>query len=113
MEQISLMKPKGEGEHDTGLLEYLSDIIGVSHYEQALKNLSVECGSPSSCPSTAHVHTLSIDRPAPLRAEALAGSAVLESLRHLVQILWLADDACCSTHKFWMRGFMRLRPAKQ
>lgn len=42
MEQISLMKPKGESEHDTGLLEYLSDIIGVSHYQETLKTLAAE-----------------------------------------------------------------------
>ncbi len=78
MEQISLMKPKGEGEHDTGLLEYLSDIIGVSHYEDVLKNLSVECSNPFSCPSTAHAHTLSTDRHSTLRPDALAQSAVLE-----------------------------------
>ncbi len=29
MEQISMMKPKGQTEHDTGLLEYLEDIIGT------------------------------------------------------------------------------------
>ena len=29
MEQISMMKPKGQTELDTGLLEYLEDIIGT------------------------------------------------------------------------------------
>lgn len=28
VEQISLMKPKAEDKNDTGLLEYLEDIIG-------------------------------------------------------------------------------------
>lgn len=32
VEQISLMKPKAEDEHDSGLLEYLEDIIGTKHY---------------------------------------------------------------------------------
>ena len=26
------MKPKGEDEHDSGLLEYLEDIVGTRHY---------------------------------------------------------------------------------
>ncbi len=42
VEQISLMKPKGESDHDTGLLEYLSDIIGVSHYAEILKTRLAE-----------------------------------------------------------------------
>lgn len=29
VEQISLMKPKAEDKNDTGLLEYLEDIIGT------------------------------------------------------------------------------------
>lgn len=32
VEQISMMKPKGQTEHETGLLEYLEDIIGTDKY---------------------------------------------------------------------------------
>ncbi|CAA7406929.1 unnamed protein product [Spirodela intermedia] len=32
VEQISLMKPKAQGPHDEGFLEYLEDIIGTSQY---------------------------------------------------------------------------------
>ena len=32
MEQISMMKPKAQTEHETGLLEYLEDIIGTDKY---------------------------------------------------------------------------------
>ncbi|KAI4352571.1 hypothetical protein L6164_006809 [Bauhinia variegata] len=32
VEQISLMKPKGQGPHDEGFLEYLEDIIGTNKY---------------------------------------------------------------------------------
>lgn len=43
VEQISMMKPKGQTEHETGLLEYLEDIIGTDAYvekiEEASKNL--------------------------------------------------------------------------
>lgn len=32
VEQISMMKPKGQTEHETGLLDYLEDIIGTDKY---------------------------------------------------------------------------------
>jgi hypothetical protein len=31
-----MMKPKGQTEHDTGMLEYLEDIIGTSRYKVLL-----------------------------------------------------------------------------
>lgn len=36
VEQISMMKPKAATEHDTGLLEYLEDIIGTNKYIEPL-----------------------------------------------------------------------------
>ncbi|XP_057521763.1 structural maintenance of chromosomes protein 4-like [Amaranthus tricolor] len=43
VEQISLMKPKSQGPHDEGFLEYLEDIIGTDKYvekiEEAFKQL--------------------------------------------------------------------------
>ncbi|GJN14824.1 hypothetical protein PR202_gb01689 [Eleusine coracana subsp. coracana] len=45
VEQISLMKPKSQGPHDEGFLEYLEDIIGTNKYvekiEEAYKQLEV------------------------------------------------------------------------
>ncbi|KAF0923368.1 hypothetical protein E2562_006275 [Oryza meyeriana var. granulata] len=45
VEQISLMKPKAQGPHDEGFLEYLEDIIGTNQYvekiEEASKQLEV------------------------------------------------------------------------
>ena len=40
VEQISLMKPKSENEHDVGLLEYLDEIIGSSVYVERIKQLA-------------------------------------------------------------------------
>lgn len=37
VEQISMMKPKGATEHETGLLEYLEDIVGTDKYVPALE----------------------------------------------------------------------------
>ena len=37
VEQISMMKPIAQGPHDTGLLEYLEDIIGTDKYKPQLE----------------------------------------------------------------------------
>ncbi|EIE19557.1 RecF/RecN/SMC protein [Coccomyxa subellipsoidea C-169] len=37
VEQISMMKPVAQGPHDTGLLEYLEDIIGTDKYKSQLE----------------------------------------------------------------------------
>lgn len=36
VEQISLMKPKAQGPHDVGFLEYLEDIIGTDKYVEKI-----------------------------------------------------------------------------
>ena len=40
VEQISMMKPKGENENETGLLEFLEDIIGTRRYVPLIDKLS-------------------------------------------------------------------------
>lgn len=40
VEQISMMKPKGLTEHETGLLEYLEDIIGTDAYIEKIEEVS-------------------------------------------------------------------------
>ncbi|GFR52831.1 hypothetical protein Agub_g15457, partial [Astrephomene gubernaculifera] len=40
VEQISMMKPKAEDKNDTGLLEYLEDIIGTDKYVQPIEEAS-------------------------------------------------------------------------
>eukprot|EP00951_Prasinocladus_malaysianus_P030923 scaffold293849_cov44-Prasinocladus_malaysianus.AAC.1 len=37
VEQISMMKPKGQNPGDTGLLEYLEDIIGTDKYVEKIE----------------------------------------------------------------------------
>ncbi|VVD06021.1 unnamed protein product [Leptidea sinapis] len=39
VEQIAMMKPKAQTEHDTGMLEYLEDITGTSRYKESLKQV--------------------------------------------------------------------------
>lgn len=36
VEQISLMKPKGKNEDETGLLEYLEELIGSDKYKREI-----------------------------------------------------------------------------
>ncbi|GAB2212621.1 hypothetical protein Droror1_Dr00020598 [Drosera rotundifolia] len=38
VEQISLMKPKAQGPHDEGFLEYLEDIIGTNKYVEKIED---------------------------------------------------------------------------
>ncbi|CAI0388481.1 unnamed protein product [Linum tenue] len=40
VEQISLMKPKAQGPHDEGFLEYLEDIIGTNKYVEKIDEAS-------------------------------------------------------------------------
>ncbi|XP_066588736.1 structural maintenance of chromosomes protein 4 [Prorops nasuta] len=39
VEQIAMMKPKGQTEHDVGMLEFLEDIIGTVRYKEPLEKL--------------------------------------------------------------------------
>uniref|UniRef100_A0A3B3TZR2 Structural maintenance of chromosomes protein n=1 Tax=Poecilia latipinna TaxID=48699 RepID=A0A3B3TZR2_9TELE len=40
VEQIAMMKPKGQTEHDEGMLEYLEDIIGSCRLKEPIQTLS-------------------------------------------------------------------------
>ncbi|XP_028162116.1 structural maintenance of chromosomes protein 4 [Ostrinia furnacalis] len=42
VEQIAMMKPKAVTEHESGMLEYLEDIIGTSRYKEPIEKLSVK-----------------------------------------------------------------------
>jgi chromosome segregation ATPase len=43
VEQISLMKPKAQGPHDEGFLEYLEDIIGTNQYVEKIDEAFKQC----------------------------------------------------------------------
>ena len=40
MEQIALMKPKAQSEHDDGMLEFLEDIVGTSRFKEPIEELA-------------------------------------------------------------------------
>ena len=39
VEQIALMKPKAQSDHDEGMLEFLEDIVGSSCYKEPIMDL--------------------------------------------------------------------------
>ncbi|NWW70386.1 SMC4 protein, partial [Climacteris rufus] len=39
VEQIAMMKPKGQTEHDEGMLEYLEDLIGSARFKEPIQSL--------------------------------------------------------------------------
>ncbi|XP_077288755.1 structural maintenance of chromosomes 4-like protein gluon [Arctopsyche grandis] len=41
VEQIAMMKAKAQNEHETGMLEYLEDIVGTSRFKEPIEKLSV------------------------------------------------------------------------
>ncbi|KAF6159765.1 hypothetical protein GIB67_030023 [Kingdonia uniflora] len=45
VEQISLMKPKAQGPHDEGFLEYLEDIIGTDKYVEKIEEFNKQLES--------------------------------------------------------------------
>lgn len=55
VEQISMMKPKGASEHETGLLEYLEDIIGTDRYIPQLEESSKRCARQGPAAAAAAV----------------------------------------------------------
>lgn len=40
MEQIAMMKPKGQAEGDEGMLEFLEDIVGSSRFKEPIEQLA-------------------------------------------------------------------------
>lgn len=42
VEQIAMMKPKGPSEHESGMLEYLEDIIGTSRFKEPIEKLAAK-----------------------------------------------------------------------
>lgn len=44
VEQIAQMKPKGTTQHDTGMLEFLEDIIGSSRFQEPIDLLKRRVG---------------------------------------------------------------------
>lgn len=56
VEQISMMKPRSQNPHETGLLEYLEDIIGTDKYIPLIEEAAKRCAcAVCPCRSSSHV----------------------------------------------------------
>jgi structural maintenance of chromosome 4 len=49
VEQIALMKPKAQTEHEEGMLEYLEDIIGSSRFKEPIEQLEKKVEELNEC----------------------------------------------------------------
>ncbi|KAF8514546.1 RecF/RecN/SMC protein [Hysterangium stoloniferum] len=68
VESIAQMKPKATSDHDDGLLEYLEDIIGTSHYKENIEEALTE-----------------VDRYAELRTEKLNRLRIVEREKNALE----------------------------
>ncbi|KAK2077533.1 hypothetical protein QBZ16_004378 [Prototheca wickerhamii] len=82
VEQISMMKPKAQTEHETGLLEYLEDIIGTNRFLEPLKESAkrLEEFGEARAGLVARVKIAEKEREA-LEADKLAAEAYLDKER--------------------------------
>jgi structural maintenance of chromosome 4 len=80
VEQIALMKPKAATQHETGLLEYLEDVIGTDRYVEAIEAGAKELDTLNDARSSA----LARSRAAARERDGAAGAAD-EARAHLAK----------------------------
>ena len=80
VEQIALMKPKAATQHETGLLEYLEDVIGTDRYVEAIEAGAKELDSLNDARASA----LARSRAAARERDGAAGAAD-EARAHLAK----------------------------
>ncbi|XP_034939414.1 structural maintenance of chromosomes protein 4-like [Chelonus insularis] len=92
IEQIALMKPKAQNEHDSGMLEFLDDIIGTSRYKIPLEQLSqrVELLSENLNDKINRLHVIEHER-----------EQLKESMEKAVDYLKIENDIAISKHKLY------------
>ena len=56
------MKPMAQDKHDTGLLEYLEEIIGTDKYVAKLEEASIRCKSRDLCLFVTHLVSAQFER---------------------------------------------------
>ncbi|XP_012275364.1 structural maintenance of chromosomes protein 4 isoform X2 [Orussus abietinus] len=92
VEQIAMMKPKGQSEGDIGMLEFLEDIIGTTRYKEPLEKLSQK------------VETLSeyrIEKLNRLRILEKEKSNLEEPMRSAVEYLKLENEITRLQHQLY------------
>ncbi|KZV88820.1 RecF/RecN/SMC protein [Exidia glandulosa HHB12029] len=91
VESIAQMKPKAPSEHEDGLLEYLEDIIGTSHYKERIDAALVE-----------------VDRCAEDRADKLARLKIVEKEKAKLEEGKREAEDYIRTQNEWVRARSRL-----
>lgn len=87
-----MMKPKGQNEHETGMLEFLEDIIGTFRYKEPLEKL------------TNKVETLTefrVEKLHRLRIVQKEKQALEEPMQKAVQYLKTENDIISLRHQFF------------
>jgi len=85
------MKPKAASEHDDGLLEYLEDIIGTSHYKERIEEALVE-----------------VDKYAEIRAEKLNRLRIVEREKNSLEDKKKEAEAYLKLQNEFVRAQSRL-----
>lgn len=91
VESIAQMKPKAASEHDDGLLEYLEDIIGTSHYKERIEEALVE-----------------VDKYAEIRAEKLNRLRIVEREKNSLEDKKKEAEAYLKLQNEFVRAQSRL-----
>ncbi|EJD43934.1 RecF/RecN/SMC protein [Auricularia subglabra TFB-10046 SS5] len=91
VESIAQMKPKAPSEHEDGLLEYLEDIIGTSHYKERIDAALVE-----------------VERCSEDRAEKLARLKIVEKEKAKLEEGKREAEDYIRTQNEWVRARSRL-----
>lgn len=85
------MKPKAASEHDDGLLEYLEDIIGTTHYKAQIEEALAE-----------------VDKFAELRAEKLNRLRIVEREKNALEEKKRQAEEYLKLQNEWVRAQSRL-----
>uniref|UniRef100_A0A0D3G9D9 Structural maintenance of chromosomes protein n=1 Tax=Oryza barthii TaxID=65489 RepID=A0A0D3G9D9_9ORYZ len=87
VEQISLMKPKSQGPHDEGFLEYLEDIIGTNQYVEKIEEASKQLEMLNE-KRTASVQMLKLAEKERDNLESAKNEAETFMLKELLLLKW-------------------------
>ena len=97
VEQIAMMKPKGQNEHDEGLLEYLEDIIGSNQFKPQIEELgkSLEAFNEQRVEKVTRLKAAEKERDnlSGSKAEAEAFLGKEKEIRRLKNALYQAHEA--------------------
>nr|XP_033323654.1 structural maintenance of chromosomes protein 4 [Megalopta genalis] len=105
VEQIAMMKPKAQNENDTGMLEFLEDIIGTARYKIPLEKLSEKVEMLSE---------YRLEKLNRLRIVEKEKAALEEPMQEAVQYLELENTITQIQHQlFYYKRFQTMKKLEQ